>query len=251
MSTNFTLRTPSHIKSCHVTGSWDSYKKRYEMTTEPGMGPGYWSLNLNFASLPTSRYFYYVCTPPTSHPEYPTNFPQSSSSTAISSPTIPTTRQSSSQPENSPSTFSTTVSRRPPRPQGARALRAPHLPPPPPPPPSDPAAFTISHRRSIPPSLITSPPSDPKPILSNPSPETPWPPTSSLSTLPTTEAVQSALRHPTAADLHVPRTAPVAQAPPRQSTRATRRSTTTRQLLARKTASAITESAELHTAKRW
>lgn len=59
MSTNFTLRTPSHIKSCHVTGSWDSYKKRYEMATEPGMGPGYWSLNLNFASLPPSRYFYY------------------------------------------------------------------------------------------------------------------------------------------------------------------------------------------------
>lgn len=59
MSTTFTLRTPSHIKSCHVTGSWDSYKKRHQMDTDPSAGPGYWTLTLNLSSLPASRYFYY------------------------------------------------------------------------------------------------------------------------------------------------------------------------------------------------
>jgi hypothetical protein len=62
--TTFTLRTPSHIKSCHVTGSWDKYGKRYQMTVDKAAGPGYWTLTLKFgASMTPARYFYYVCIP--------------------------------------------------------------------------------------------------------------------------------------------------------------------------------------------
>lgn len=58
--TTFTLRTPSHIKSCHVTGSWDKYGKRYQMNVDTAAGPGYWTLTLKFgASMTPARYFYY------------------------------------------------------------------------------------------------------------------------------------------------------------------------------------------------
>jgi hypothetical protein len=56
--TTFTLRTPAHIKSCHVTGSWDNYGKRYQMTADPAH-PGWWSLTVKFNMAP-SRYWYYV-----------------------------------------------------------------------------------------------------------------------------------------------------------------------------------------------
>ncbi|KAI5854469.1 hypothetical protein BZA05DRAFT_394331 [Tricharina praecox] len=58
--TTFNLRTPAHIKSCHVTGSWDNYGKRYQMTPDPAAGAGYWTLTLKFgATMAPSRYFYY------------------------------------------------------------------------------------------------------------------------------------------------------------------------------------------------
>jgi hypothetical protein len=58
--TTFTLRTPAHIKSCHVTGSWDNYGKRYQMTPDKAAGAGYWTLTLKFgATMAPSRYFYY------------------------------------------------------------------------------------------------------------------------------------------------------------------------------------------------
>jgi hypothetical protein len=53
----FTLRTPDHIKKCHLTGSWDKYGKRYSMRQER---PGWWAITINFgSSMPPSRYWYY------------------------------------------------------------------------------------------------------------------------------------------------------------------------------------------------
>jgi len=60
--TVFTLRTPAHIKSCHLTGTWDKYTKRYQMNADKSAGPGWWTLTLKFgSSLPPQRYWYYVC----------------------------------------------------------------------------------------------------------------------------------------------------------------------------------------------
>ncbi|KAF8538782.1 hypothetical protein BDD12DRAFT_884143 [Trichophaea hybrida] len=57
--TTFTLRTPAHIKSCHVTGSWDNYTKRYQMNADAA-GPGWWTLTVKFgSSMPPARYWYY------------------------------------------------------------------------------------------------------------------------------------------------------------------------------------------------
>jgi hypothetical protein len=59
--TTFTLRTPAHIKSCHLTGTWDKYTKRYQMNADKSAGPGWWTLTLKFgSSLPPQRYWYYV-----------------------------------------------------------------------------------------------------------------------------------------------------------------------------------------------
>jgi hypothetical protein len=58
--TTFTLRTPAHIKSCHLTGTWDKYTKRYQMNADKSAGPGWWTLTLKFgSSLPPQRYWYY------------------------------------------------------------------------------------------------------------------------------------------------------------------------------------------------
>ena len=58
--TTFTLRTPAHIKSCHLTGSWDNYGKRYEMNAERS-APGWWTITIRFSSsMPATRYWYYV-----------------------------------------------------------------------------------------------------------------------------------------------------------------------------------------------
>jgi hypothetical protein len=57
--TTFTLRTPAHIKSCHLTGSWDNYGKRYEMNADKS-APGWWTLTIRFgSSMPATRYWYY------------------------------------------------------------------------------------------------------------------------------------------------------------------------------------------------
>lgn len=56
--TTFRLRTPPHIKSCHITGSWDKYAKRYQMS--PDQNAGWWTLTLKFGStMPAARYWYY------------------------------------------------------------------------------------------------------------------------------------------------------------------------------------------------
>ncbi|KAI5811996.1 hypothetical protein BZA77DRAFT_152059 [Pyronema omphalodes] len=57
--TTFTLRTPAHIKSCHVTGSWDNYGKRYQMTADPAH-PGWWSLTVKFNMAPSRYWYYYI-----------------------------------------------------------------------------------------------------------------------------------------------------------------------------------------------
>lgn len=64
--TTFNLRTPAHIGSCHMTGSWDNYGKRYQMNIDESAGPGWWTLTLKFgSSMPSGRHFYYVCSAPT------------------------------------------------------------------------------------------------------------------------------------------------------------------------------------------
>jgi len=58
--TTFSIRTPSHIKSCHVTGSWDNYGQRYAMTPDAASGKGYWTLTVKFgSSMPEGRHWYY------------------------------------------------------------------------------------------------------------------------------------------------------------------------------------------------
>ncbi|TGZ76583.1 hypothetical protein EX30DRAFT_344753 [Ascodesmis nigricans] len=58
--TTFRLRTPAHIKTCHMTGSWDNYKRRYELKPDSGAGAGWWTLTLKFgSSMPPARYWYY------------------------------------------------------------------------------------------------------------------------------------------------------------------------------------------------
>lgn len=58
--TTFRLRTPGHIKSCHITGSWDKYSKRYQMSPDQSAGVGWWTLTLKFgSSMPAGRYWYY------------------------------------------------------------------------------------------------------------------------------------------------------------------------------------------------
>lgn len=58
--TTFRLRTPAHIKSCHMTGSWDNYGKRYAMKPDSAAGAGWWTLTLKFgSSMATGRYWYY------------------------------------------------------------------------------------------------------------------------------------------------------------------------------------------------
>lgn len=58
--TTFTLRTPAHIKSCHLTGSWDKYSKRYQMSVDNRAGAGWWTVTLKFgSSMPAGRYWYY------------------------------------------------------------------------------------------------------------------------------------------------------------------------------------------------
>lgn len=70
--TTFTLRTPAHIKSCHMTGSWDNYGKRYEMTVDSAAGPGFWTLTTKFgSSMPSGRHFFYVCFIPSISPTLP------------------------------------------------------------------------------------------------------------------------------------------------------------------------------------
>jgi hypothetical protein len=59
-TTCFKLRTPAHIKSCHITGSWDKYTKRYQMSADTTAGAGWWTLTLRFgSSIPAGRYWYY------------------------------------------------------------------------------------------------------------------------------------------------------------------------------------------------
>jgi len=58
--TTFSLRTPAHIKSCHMTGSWDNYTKRYALLPDPTSGAGFWSLTVKFgSSMPAARHWYY------------------------------------------------------------------------------------------------------------------------------------------------------------------------------------------------
>ncbi len=59
--TTFKLRTPAHIKSCHLVGSWDNYGKRYNMKADATGSAGWWALTLNFGNtMPAKRYWYYV-----------------------------------------------------------------------------------------------------------------------------------------------------------------------------------------------
>lgn len=59
-NTTFRLRTPPHIKSCHITGSWDKYSKRFQMSADKRAGAGWWTLTLKFgSSMPSARYWYY------------------------------------------------------------------------------------------------------------------------------------------------------------------------------------------------
>jgi 1,4-alpha-glucan branching enzyme len=91
--TTFTLRTPAHIKSCHLTGSWDNYSKRYQMSADKGAGPGWWTLTIKFgSSMPPARYWYYVCSPQLVLLQPPTTNRQriSTSSMATLSRTTPT-----------------------------------------------------------------------------------------------------------------------------------------------------------------
>lgn len=58
--TVFRLRTPAHIKSCQMTGSWDNYNKKYTLKPDTAAGPGWWTLTLKFgSSIGVGRFWYY------------------------------------------------------------------------------------------------------------------------------------------------------------------------------------------------
>lgn len=57
----FKLRTPAHIESCHLVGSWDNYSKKMAMAQDTTSGPGFWKMTLGFPSSTPTRFWYYVC----------------------------------------------------------------------------------------------------------------------------------------------------------------------------------------------
>ncbi|CUS11854.1 unnamed protein product [Tuber aestivum] len=57
--TTFKLRTPAHIESCHLVGSWDNYGKRYTMAADTAAGAGWWKLTLKFPTSGVQRFWYY------------------------------------------------------------------------------------------------------------------------------------------------------------------------------------------------
>lgn len=60
-SQTFKLRTPAHIESCHLVGSWDNYTKKMAMAQDTASGPGFWKMTLKFPSDTPTRFWYYVC----------------------------------------------------------------------------------------------------------------------------------------------------------------------------------------------
>ncbi|KAH8146713.1 uncharacterized protein LAJ45_09087 [Morchella importuna] len=59
-STTFKLRTPAHIETCHLLGSWDKYEKKMSMAQDTAAGPGFWKITLKFPATPSRFWYYYV-----------------------------------------------------------------------------------------------------------------------------------------------------------------------------------------------